>query len=89
MHFKKSQYVGIYNFNYNSLYYDEEIVMDLINNRNITLNKSNAFIEYNYGIIIGTNHYKQVIDEIFFNKLKSDNMCRSQIIKFWILFIYL
>ena len=80
--YNESQYVGIYNFNYNSLYYDEEIVMDLVNNRNITLNKSNAFIEYNYGIIIGTNHYKQVIDEIFFNKLISDNMCRSQIIRF-------
>ena len=40
----------------------------------MTLNKSNAYIEYNYGIIIGTNQYKQLIVQIFFNKKISEGI---------------
>ena len=80
--FNESYYTGVYTFNYNSLNHDEEIIIDSINNQNISLNKSDAFIYYNYGIIIGTNPYKEYIHENFFRKLISENICSIELINF-------
>ena len=78
--YNESYHIGVYTFKYNALNYDNEIIYDALNKTTI-LNKSEAFINYNYGIVIGTDEYKQKIDEIFFNKLISNNICRIQITK--------
>ena len=79
--YNESHFTGVYTFNYNSLNHDEEIIVDSFNNCNITLNKTDAYIEYNYGIILGTNQYKKFLDDIFFNDLISDNICKIEIVK--------
>ena len=66
--YNESYFKGVYTFNLNSLNHVKEIILDSFNNKNMTLNKSNPYIEYNFGIIIGTNQYKQLIEQIFFNK---------------------
>ena len=78
--YNESYHTGVYSFKYNALNYDHEIIYDALN-KTIILNKSEAYIKYNYGIILGTDEYKQKIDEIFFNKLISNNICRIQITK--------
>ena len=78
--YNESYHTGVYTFKYNALNYAEETIYDASNKTTI-LKKTEAYIEYNYGIIIGTDEYKQKIDEIFFNKLISNNICRIQIIK--------
>ena len=79
--YNESHYKGVYSFKYNSFNYDHGLIYDSQNKSYITMNKSEAYIKYNYGIIIGTEEYKQKIDEMFFNKLISDNICRIQLTK--------
>ena len=78
--YNESHFTGVYTFNYNSLNHDKVIIFDKNNNQYITLNKSDAFIDYKYGIIIGTNQYKQLIDQIFFSKLIEENACKVELI---------
>ena len=79
--YNESYHTGVYSFQYNELNYDNAIIYDTSNSSYINLNKTDAYIKYNYGIIIGTDEYKQKIDEIFFSKLISNNICRIQIVK--------
>ena len=79
--YNESFFKGVYTFKYNSLNHDKEIIFDSFNNKNISLNKSDAYIEYKYGVIIGTNHYKEYINEIFFNKKISENICNIELVK--------
>ena len=78
--YNQSHFTGVYNFNHNSLNHDKVIIFDKNNDQYITLNKSNAFIDYKYGIIIGTNQYKQLIAQFFFNKLIDENICKEQLV---------
>lgn len=78
--YNESHFKGVYNFNHNSLNHDKEIIYDKNNNQYITLNKSDVFIEYKYGIIIGTNQYKQLIDQFFFSKLIDENICKIELV---------
>ena len=79
--YNDSIFKGVYTFNFNSLNHDKEIIFDTFRNKNFTLNKSEAYIEYNYGIIIGTKQCKQYIDDIFFNKQISENICKIELVK--------
>ena len=75
--YHESQYISIYtNDNNCPIKYSKGIIIDEINNKNIILNRTSLYIEYDLGVIIGTNQYKQIIDEIFFNKLFSKNICQ-------------
>ena len=79
--YNESDYTGVYSFNYNSLNHNQEIIFDEKNNKNITINKSDAFIKYESGIIIGTNEYRKAINELFFDKLISNKECKIDIVK--------
>ena len=78
--YNQSHFTGVYNFNHNSLNHDKVIIFDKNNDQYITLNKSNAFIDYKYGIIIGTSQYKQLIDQFFFSKLINGNICKERLV---------
>ena len=79
--YHQSQYINVYTNMNCPIEYNKGIVFDEINDKNVTLNFTKIYIEYDLGIIIGTNQYKQIIDEIFFNKLISDKICQIETIK--------
>lgn len=79
--YNESYYYGVYTFNYDSFNHDEETIIDSFN-KSFNLNKSDSYIKYNYGCIIGTDEYRQKIDNIFFNKLIANNTCKIQLVKF-------
>ena len=79
--YNESYYNGVYASNYNFFNHDQETIIDSFNN-SVILNKSDSYIKYNYGCIIGTDEYKQKIDNIFFNKLIADNTCKTQLVRF-------
>jgi hypothetical protein len=55
-----------------------------VNNKNDSNFKiTTAYININYGFIIGTNEYKEYIDKYFFNKLIEKNICRIDLIKYF------
>ena len=72
--YHQSQHINVYTSTNCPLDYKEGIVIDEVNNKNLTLEKTKVYIEYDLGVIIGTNQYKQIIDEIFFNKLISNKI---------------
>lgn len=74
--YHESQYKAVYYSIYYSLNHHKEIVVDINNNRNITLNLTYAVLQYDLGVIIGTSGYKKIIDELFFNKYISKNICQ-------------
>ena len=77
--YHESQYISTYtNDNKCPIKYSKGIIIDEVNNKNITLNRTSLYIEYDLGVIIGTNQYKQIIDEIFFNKLISQRICQIE-----------
>jgi len=79
--YHESQYISTYTNDKNLLIRDSKgIIIDGINYKNIVLNETETvlYIEYDLGVIIGTNQYKQIIDEIFFNKLISKNICKIE-----------
>ena len=61
--------------------YNKGILFDEINDKNVTLNFTKIYIEYDLGIIIGTSQYKQINDEKFFNKLISDKIFQIETVK--------
>ena len=61
--------------------HNKEIIIDSRNNKNITLNLTYAYLQYDLGVIIGTSQYKQIIDDIFFNKFIHDKICQIDIAK--------
>ena len=74
--YHKSQYKGVYTVNHYAINHNKEIVIDSNNNRNITLSLTYAYLQYDLGVIIGTNEYKNIIDEMFFNKLIDERVCQ-------------
>ena len=79
--YHQSQHVNIYTSSNCPIEYNEGIVIDEVNGKNITLNKTKIYLEYDLGVIIGTNQYKQIIDEIFFDKLISNKICQIETVK--------
>ena len=80
----------MFNYNHKKYFYsqfkfthtndDAEIFFDNIivpyqNNHNFSFNGSYGQLNLNLGVIIGSKEYKEVIDEIFFNKLVGDKIC--------------
>ena len=89
--FPNSNYSTIY-LNSNSkfsLIFDEIYAQDRWynskskNNNIIFFNSTEAFIQINFGLIIGTSEYKNYIDEKFFNTLVSKSICRIDIITYF------
>jgi len=82
--YHESQYITTYtndkNFPIENM---KGIIFDEVNNNNITLNRTETvlYIKYDLGVIIGTNQYKQIIDEIFFNKLISQKICQIETVR--------
>ena len=79
--FHETQYKSVYaTQNYYMINHHKEILIDIYNNKNITLNLTYAFLQYDLGVIIGTNIYRNIIDEIFFNKLIREGNCEINIV---------
>jgi len=79
--YHESQRIGIYTLDDTfPIKYIKGIIFDEVNNKNITLNLTETvlYVKYDLGVIIGTNQYKQIIDEIFFNKLISQKICQIE-----------
>ena len=72
----KSQYVNTYTNDEKELFFNDIILPDNSNNRNISFNGTYGHFLYNLNLIIGSKEYKQEIDNIFFNKLISENICQ-------------
>ena len=72
----KSQFVHTHSNDDFELFFDNIIIEDNNNNKNFSFNGTYTFIDFNLGVIIGSKEYKQIIDEIFFNKLIKDNICQ-------------
>ena len=52
------------------------------NNNNSKFKYTDVYININYGLIIGTNEFKNHIDNIFFKKLIDKNICKLDLIKY-------
>ena len=79
--YHESQHISVYTLDKNfPIKYIKGIVFDEVNNKNATLNITETvlYIKYDLGVIIGTNQYKQIIDEIYFNKLISEKICQIE-----------
>ena len=79
--YHESQHNSAYISYYYVVNHNKEIIIDNKNNKNITLNLTYAYLQYDLGVIIGTSQYKQIIDEIFFNKLINEKICQIDIVK--------
>ena len=79
--YHEPQYKSVYTSYYYMVNHNKEIIVDNYANKNITLNNTYAFLQYDLGVIIGTNEYKKAINEIFFNKLISEDICQINIVK--------
>ena len=77
--FHESQYMGSYSSNIHEIYYDNVHLIDKDKNKiNITEVTYTSF-NYNLGVIIGSDRYKQIIDENFFGEL---SFCKNELSKF-------
>ena len=79
--YHESQHIGIYTDSLYNLNHNKEIIIDERNHQNITLNLSYIYLQYDLGVIIGTNEYKQIIDDIFFNTLIDKKICQIDKVK--------
>ena len=87
--FPNSNYSSIY-FNSNSkftlifdsIYSEDRWYNSKMNNNNTFFNLTEAFLNINFGLIIGTEQYKKYIDEKFFNALISRSICKIDIINY-------
>ena len=70
----KSQYIYDYSNDNYDIYFND--IISYNKNENISFNGTYGRLSFNLGVIIGTREYKQVIDEIFFNKFISDKICQ-------------
>ena len=59
----------------------DEIYLNSKNNNKTSLKNENAELYIDYGLIIGTDYYKSIIDELFFNKLINDKICYRDIVQ--------
>ena len=75
----KSQYVNTYSNDNFEIYFNDIIISN--NNKNISFNGTYGYLSINLGVIIGTKEYKEIIDNIFFNELISQNICKKDIIE--------
>ena len=76
-----SQYVNTYS-NENFEIFFNDIIVSQNNIKNYSFNGTYGYLHYNLGVIIGSHEYKQIIDNMFFNKLISDNICHMDIISY-------
>ena len=77
----KSQYVNSYS-NDNFEIFFNDIIISENKIKNYSFNGTYGYLNYNLGVIIGSHEYKQKIDDIFFNKLISNNICHLDIISY-------
>ena len=76
-----SQYINSYSNKNFELFLHKTIISEN-DNKNILINNTYGYISYDLGVIIGTEEYKQIIDDIFFNKLISEGICQIDIVKY-------
>ena len=79
--YHESQHCAAYISKTYVINHNKEIIIDSKNNNNITLNLTYAYLEYDLGVIIGTDQYKRIIDDIFFNDLINEKICQIDIAK--------
>ena len=72
-----SQYVKTYINDNFEIFFDDIIVSDK-NIHNTSFNGTYANFDFNLGIIIGSKEYKKIIDDIFFNKYISEEICQVE-----------
>ena len=78
--FYYSQYKTIYtNVNKNNWAFSFNKIN--INGTNIQLKDKNCELYIDHGLIIGTEEYKKIIQEIYFNKLINEEICFKEIVK--------
>ena len=76
----KSQYIYEYSNDNYDIYFND--IISYRKNENISFNGTYGRLSFNLGVIIGTKEYKQVIDNIFFNKYISDKICQIDTITY-------
>ena len=77
---RDNYYTTYINLNF-LLTFDSIYINDKYNeNKNYYMNMTQSMIFNNYGLIIGPNEYKQLIDKLFFNDLIKKDICKSDII---------
>ena len=52
-----------------------------LNESDIELKDTNVELLINYGLIIGTEEYKEKVDNLFFNKLIDEDICFKEVVK--------
>ena len=85
--YNKSKYSldNYYNtyINLNYLFSFDSVYINNTKDQNISyINMTQAMVFNNYGLTIGPNAYKQLIDKLFFNNLINNNICQCDIIKY-------
>ena len=78
--YHESQYIGSYCSRYHQIFFNR---VYLYNEKNNITEGTYASFDYNLGLIIGTNKYKEKIDIKFFDELKrNNNICSEEKIIF-------
>jgi len=81
-YFHNYQYKTIYskiNSNKNSWAFNFDKIN--LNDSDIELKDTNVELMINYGLIIGTEEYREKIDNLFFNKLIDEGICFKEVVK--------
>ena len=79
----KNEQISPWSFKFNSVYLNKTTRLNKDNNNIINLNDNEAELLVERGLIIGTEEYKNLIDNAFFNELFNNNTCKSEIVPFY------
>jgi len=77
--FHESQYMGSYSSNIHEIYYNNVYLIDNNNNKLKITDGTYSTLNYSLGVIIGSDKYKKIIDENFFDAL---SFCKNELMKF-------
>ena len=77
--FHESQYMGSYSSNIHEIYFEKVHLIDKDKNKINVTNVTYTTLNYSLGVIIGSDKYKKIIDDNFFDDL---NFCKNELVKF-------
>ena len=77
--FHESQYTGSYSSNIHEIYYENVHLIDKDKNKINVTEVTYTTLNYSLGVIIGSDKYKKIIDDIFFDAL---SFCKNELVKF-------
>ena len=80
--YSENEYYTTYTSLRNLIIFDSIYIDNIFDNNKHYLNMTQTLLFNNYGVIVGPNEYKQLIDKIFFNELIEKKICSVDIVEY-------